>query len=350
MPKPPRQRKTDATAERIVGRAVVAKSADRHQLELFDEPMPTWVEPCKPTLVKNPPIGSQWLHEIKWDGYRVSAYLKDGKARIMTSGGLDWTARFPAIAAAVEALPARSAIIDGEAVVLDEAGRSHFGDLQVALGRHGGGAKIVLHAFDLLYYDGMDIRVWPLDSRRAVLEGLIGNGHGTALVLSEEFDAPGAQIFEHACKLGLEGIVSKRRGGPYRSGKKHNEWVKTKCVQADEFVIIGYQPSTAMRGALGAIHVATPLADRLHYAGSVGTGFSERVARDLKARLDRLASDTPIISKLRIDKAVWCRPELKVEIAYRAVTRDGQLRHASFKGLLYSELDAGLATNSREQK
>jgi bifunctional non-homologous end joining protein LigD len=124
--KRPRQRKTDAAIERISSRAMIAK----RQLELFDEPMPAWVEPCKPTLVRTPPQGPQWLHEIKWDGYRVSAYLKDGAVRIMTSGGLDWTARFPAIAAAVADLPVRSAIIDGEAVVLDEHGRSNFGDLQ----------------------------------------------------------------------------------------------------------------------------------------------------------------------------------------------------------------------------
>lgn len=319
MPKPPirtRQRKTDAAAERVSSRAIVAKPADRRQFELFDEPMPVWVEPCKPTLVKTPPQGEAWLHEIKWDGYRVSAYLKDGKATIKTSSGLDWTKRFAAIAAAVEALPVRSAILDGEAVVLDEFGRSHFGELQLALGHKGGGANIRLMAFDLLYFDGMDIRAWPLENRRAVLEGLVGDGHGTALILSEEFDAPGAQIFEHACKLGLEGIVSKHRDKPYHSGKKHDDWKKIKCIQSDEFLIIGYQPSTAMRGALGAIHVATVLADRLHYAGSVGTGFSERVARDLKARLDKLASQTPIISSLKVDKAVWCRPELKAEVAY----------------------------------
>ncbi|WP_020175371.1 non-homologous end-joining DNA ligase [Methyloferula stellata] len=293
--------------------------------------MPAWVEPCKPTLAKVPPAGPAWLHEIKWDGYRVSAYLKDGKATVRTSGGLDWTRRFPAITSAVEALPVRSAIIDGEAVVLDEFGRSHFGDLQKALGRCGGGAKIQIFAFDLLYFDGMDLRAWPLENRHAVLEGLIGDGTGAALVISQEFDAPGARIFDHACRVGLEGIVSKRRDRPYRSGKKNGDWLKIKCVQSDTFLIIGYQPSTAMRGALGAIHVATVLADRLHYAGAVGTGFSERVARDLKARLDKLVSQTPIISGLRLDKAVWCRPELKAEIAYRDITRAGQLRHASFK-------------------
>ncbi len=191
----PRQRKTDAPAERISSRAVVAKAGDRRQFELFDEPMPAWVEPCKPTLVKTPTPVPLWLHEIKWDGYRVSAYLKDGRATIMTSSGLDWTARFSAIAAAVEALPVRSAILDGEAVVLDEFGRSHFGDLQLALGRKGGGEQILMLAFDLLYYDGMDIRAWPLEKRRAVLEGLVGDGYGTGLVLSEEFDAPGTQIF-----------------------------------------------------------------------------------------------------------------------------------------------------------
>lgn len=218
-PARPHLRKADTIAEHLVdfvsSRAIVPRPADRRQLDLFDEPMPAWIEPCKPRLVKTPPAGPTWLHEIKWDGYRVSAYLKDGTATVRTSGGIDWTRRFPAIAAAVEALPVRSAILDGEAIVLDKAGRSHFGDLQAALGRRrGGGTEIRLLAFDLLYFDGMDIRTWPLENRRAVLEGLICASTGSALLLSQEFDAP------------------------------------------------GYLPSTAMRGALGAIHVATELADR----------------------------------------------------------------------------------------
>jgi bifunctional non-homologous end joining protein LigD len=232
----------------------------------------------------------------------------------------------------VAALPVRSAVIDGEVVVLDERGRSNFGDLQAAMTR-GGGRQAVMFAFDLLFYDGMDLRPWKLDARRAVLEGLIGDGHGTALVLSQEFEGHGGDIFAHACRLGLEGIVSKRRDRPYRSGKCE-DWVKTKCVMSDEFVIIGYQPSSAFRGMLGAIHVATMLADRLHYAGAVGSGFSEKAARGLKSRLDKLVSQTPVISNLKIKDAVWCRPEIRAEIAYRDVTREGMLRHASFKSIV----------------
>jgi bifunctional non-homologous end joining protein LigD len=215
----PRQRKTDAVAERIAGRAIVAKASDRRQLELFDEPFQARIEPCKPTLMKTPPPGPQWLHEIRWDGFRVLAYLKDGEVRIKTSSSLNWSERFPAIAAAVADLHIRSAVLDGEAVVLDNTGHSHFGDLHVALGHHADSRDILLYTFDQLYYDGMDIRAWLLENRRAVLEGLIGDGHGTALVRSEEFDAAGAQIFDHACKLVLKASSQSGATSPINPAK-----------------------------------------------------------------------------------------------------------------------------------
>ncbi len=222
-----------------------------------------------------------------------------------------------------------SAIIDGEAVVVDERGRSRFGDIQAALARRGSGNDILLYAFDLLYFDGLDIRHWPLRNRRAILEGLLAGERG-AVAISEEFEVPGEAAFKVACEYGLEGIVSKRRGRPYTSAKGADRG-KTKCVSTDKFVIIGHQPGA--HGGLGALHVATELADRLHYVGAAGTGFSERVARELKAKLDALSTKTPAIAGLKVKGAVWCMPTLRAEVAYRDVTREGILRHASFKGL-----------------
>jgi bifunctional non-homologous end joining protein LigD len=296
---------------------------------VFNDPFPAWIEPCKPALVPKPPEGEGWAHEIKWDGYRVSAYMKGGEVHICTSSGLDWTARFPAIAAAIAELPVQSAVIDGEAVVLDAQGRSHFGDLQAALGSRAGCETILLYAFDLLYFDGLDIRHWPWRNRRAVLEGLLASERG-AVHLSEEFGVSGEVAFKVACQHELEGIVSKRIDRPYASGKG-KDWLKTKCLMSDTFIIIGYQPG--VRGSLGAIHVATDLGDKLHYVGAVGTGFSERAARELKAAIDAIAKDATPIAGLKLKGARWCQPEIRVEVAFRAVTREGLLRHASFKGL-----------------
>ncbi|WP_158811382.1 RNA ligase family protein, partial [Beijerinckia sp. L45] len=237
--KPPQQKKNDAVVEdRVVGRAVVAKPSDPRQTGLFDQPLPKWIKPSLPTLVDKPPIGAQWVHEIKWDGYRISAYLSAGKAMICTRNGHDWTARFPAIAAALPGLKARSAVIDGEAVVLDEEGRSNFAELQAALTKHGAEAA-VMYAFDLLFLDGEDLRTKPLEERRALLAPLLKKS-GTIL-MSEEFTGAGADLFRVACEHELEGIVSKRLDVPYRSGRVKT-WLKTKCVQSDAFVIVGYQP------------------------------------------------------------------------------------------------------------
>ena len=161
-------------------RAIVAKAADPRQAALFDQPLPGWIAACLPTLVDKPPEGPNWVHEIKWDGYRVSAYLDDGKVAIYTRNGHDWTHRFPSIARAVAALPLHSAVIDGEAVVLDDQGRSSFSALQAALGTGGRGpgkrqaTEAVLYAFDLLFLDGHDLRGWSLDNRRDALGTIVG--------------------------------------------------------------------------------------------------------------------------------------------------------------------------------
>ena len=337
MPKPPRSprtitRRTDAApAERVVDRAVIAKPVDPRQSGLFDAPLPGWVRPCLPTLVDAPPTGPRWIHEIKWDGYRVSAYVKDGKATIRTRNGHDWTRRFPTIAAALAALPVRSAVLDGEAVILDERGRSSFAELQADLDRHGS-ERAVLYAFDLLFLNGEILWTKPLEERRLALGRMIPSR--SAILMSEEYVGDGADLFRIACEQDLEGIVSKRLDKPYRSGRSSG-WLKTKCVKSDAFVIVGYQPgSGAVRTHLANIKVATFDGHALRYAGAVGTGFSEAVATMLRQRLDKIATSRCAVAGLKVKGAVWVVPDLKAEIAHRGVTIAGELRHASFKGLI----------------
>ncbi len=303
----------------------------------FDQPVPAWIAPCLPTLVGTPPVGQEWQHELKWDGYRVSVILDDGRATIYTRNGHDWTHRFPGIAAAAAALPIHSAIFDGEAVVLDEAGRPSFAALQAALGTGGRGpgkreaAEACLYAFDLLFLDGLDLRAWSLANRRDALGATIGDADAR-LLFSQSFDATGAALFKAAGDAGLEGIVSKRCDAPYRCGRQ-SDWLKVKCVQDDTFVVIGYQPSLADKGTLGAVHVAAQEAGGLRYVGAVGSGFSHRAASEMQRKLDALGKPTPSVMGLTIKGARWARPDLRVDVNFRARTREGLLRHASFKGM-----------------
>ena len=335
MPKSPRTpspklRKTEASSASVASDAVVAKPADPRQAGLFDEPIPRWIKPCLPTLVDKPPVGPLWVHEIKWDGYRVSATVAAGEVTIRTRNGYDWTKRFPAIARAVAALKVRSAVIDGEAVILDEKGRSSFAELQADLDKHGS-ERAVLYAFDLLFLDGEVLWKKPLEERRLALASIIPAR--SAILISEEYTGTGADLFRTACEHELEGIVSKRIDKPYRTGRR-TEWLKTKCVLTDEFVIIGYQPGGgAVRTPLANIKVASFDGQRLRYVGAVGTGFSEAVAAALRVRLDKIPAPRCAVPGLKVAGAVWCAPDLRARIAYRGLTTAGELRHASFKGL-----------------
>jgi bifunctional non-homologous end joining protein LigD len=295
--------------------------------------MPERVEPCLAVLAHKPPAGADWAFEVKWDGYRVAIHVKAGVVRILTRGGHDWTHRFPSIAAAAETLPANSFILDGEAVVPDDLGASDFSALQQALGGRGGkrhAELAILFAFDLLYLDGRDLRRLSLDERRGELQRLVGEGSPT-LRLSEEIVADGATFLRHACAMGLEGIIAKRRNAPYRSGRG-GEWLKIKCVQSGTFVIVGYEFSPSALGGIGRLLLAARRGDTLTYVGGVGTGFTTLSARALRAQLDAITRDASTLPIKR--KGVrWVTPGLTAQIAFRGWTNDGKLRHASYKGL-----------------
>ncbi|MGE7469218.1 non-homologous end-joining DNA ligase [Bosea sp. NPDC003192] len=333
MAKPRRVLKAAPAGEVLRSLSVMARRGAA-EMDLFADKMPARVEPCLALLKPKPPVGPDWLFEVKWDGYRLAVHRDDRGTRVITRGGFDWTDRFPSIAAAARELDASSFILDGEAVVLDEAGRADFGLLQQALGGRGGklhAERAMLYAFDLLYLNGLDLRRMALTERRHMLEDLIDHESGY-LRLSEEVEADGAEFLASACRFGLEGIIAKRRDAPYRSGRG-GDWLKIKCVQSDTFLIIGYEPSTAALGGIGRLLLAAHGNYGLAYIGSVGTGFTHASATALRKQLDRIKAATPSARGVSKKGVVWVKPKLAAEIAYRGWTHDDKLRHASFKGL-----------------
>jgi bifunctional non-homologous end joining protein LigD len=301
---------------------------------------PDFIAPSLATLHVKPPNGKDWLHEIKFDGYRIEArldrgQLDHGQVRLLTRKQLDWTHRFERIAKAVAALPAQSAMLDGELVVEDANGVSSFAMLQSDL-KDRRGDRLVYWVFDLLYLDGRDLTREPLLERKVALRRLLkGNSRTGPIRYAEHFDEDGAAIFQHACAMHLEGIVSKRRDAPYHSGRTEN-FVKTKCHNAQEFVVAGFSPSTAMPKAVGALTVAFHEGGKLRYAGRVGTGYTHNIARDLWQRLNALRTDrAPVVlpEGERRKDVIWVKPQVVVETEFRGLTSDGLLRQASYKGL-----------------
>jgi bifunctional non-homologous end joining protein LigD len=308
------------------------------------DPMPARVDPCLAMLVDKPPKGPDWAIEIKWDGYRIAVHIETDRLRILTRGGYDWTDRFPAIAAEARRLKLKTAILDGEAVVLDDKGRSDFGLLQRALGRRPAAheaAEIIFYAFDVLYLDGRDLRRLPQHERRRLLEPIVAGRTG-AIRLSEEVEGEGEEFFRVACAHGLEGIIAKHRGRPYRSGRS-DWWQKITCNRRDSFVIVGFEPSEAVPGALGRLLLAARKGDGLVYVGGVGTGFTHEMSTELRKLLEGIVMKTPPVS-LKRKNAVFTEPRLVAEIEYRAWTDDQKLRHPSFKGIRERADDAGVFT------
>lgn len=334
MTKPPKPKPLLQDADKPV-RSRPRRRRDPAQPNLPLDPMPARIEPCLALLKAKPPKGGDWVFEVKWDGYRLAVHIEPSGVRILTRGGHDWTERFPAILAEARRLSVSTAILDGEAVVLDHHGRSDFGMLQQCLGGRAGkrtSREAIFMAFDLLYFDGHDITGTELTARRHLLEGLVPAGGEDAIRLSEEIEADGDVLLQAACEHGLEGIIAKRRDSPYRSGRL-GDWLKIKCVQSDGFVIVGYEKSTASFGGIGRLLLAARKGNELVYVGGVGTGFNERSASELRKQMDKMIISKPAVDTGRKRNAVFVDPKLVAEIEYRAWTHDGKLRHASYKGL-----------------
>jgi bifunctional non-homologous end joining protein LigD len=281
------------------------------------------------------PLGPDWIHEIKYDGYRVLARLDGTAASLVTRSGKDWSERFPAVVDALSGLGLRDTVLDGEVAVELEDGTTSFQYLQNA-GNPPSAGRLRFFAFDLLRLDGADLRARPLLDRKSRLEGLVPPGH-PVLRYSDHVRGNGPAFFEQACGHGLEGIISKRADGPYRGGRSRS-WLKLKCVREQEFVVGGYTEPAGSRGGLGALHVGTyDDAGRLEYRGKVGTGFTASVLRDLRRRLDALVrSDSPFSggpTGVSARGSRWVEPELVVQVRYTELTRDGRLRHPAYRGL-----------------
>ncbi len=280
------------------------------------------------TLVDAVPSGSAWLHEVKYDGYRALVSVANGKAKVFTRSGLDWTDKFAAIAEAAAKLPVKSALIDGE-IVAFKNGHPDFSTLKDAISS---GGDMTLFAFDLLALDGEDLTALSNLDRKARLEPLIPADEDR-LRYSDHVVGAGEQLFETMCREGLEGIVSKRADAPYL-GKRTKAWLKVKCTHRQEFVIVGWLPSDKKRG-FKSLLLGVREGKGYRYAGKVGTGFDQAVMDDLREQFDALDRKTPTVDapKAAVRGAKWVTPKLVAEIAFAEVTPDGVLRHSSFIGL-----------------
>ena len=296
--------------------------------------LPAVIEPELTTLVEAPPSSANWIHEVKFDGYRIGGRIENGKAKLITRSGLDWTRKFPAIAKALEKAKVKSGWLDGEIVVPDENGLSSFSGLQRALSE-GDDRNMVFYLFDLPYLNGQDLRDLPLIQRKQLLrDTLFAKKANGALAYSEHHEAEGDAFYRAACNMALEGVVSKRKDSPYRSGRGR-DWVKSKCIDRDEFVVGGYTPSRTGRG-IGSLLVGHYDGKRLVYDGRTGTGFGAKEALALeKALRSRQVDEAPFDKMERAHKAraQWVKPELVAEVGYRGRSSDGLLRQASYQGL-----------------
>ena len=304
-------------------------------------PFPGGVDVELATLVDIPPSGAGWIAEAKYDGYRVVLALDGGRCRAFTRRHADWSERFAGLCRAVEELPAVSAVLDGEAIVLDDAGVSRFELLQSALGAHP--ERIAYAAFDLLYLNGYDLREQPLAMRKELLRTLLADEPPTGtLRFADHIDSSAHELYARACSAGLEGVVCKRADSRYVAGRGR-DWVKIKCRHTQELVVGGFTEGQGSREPLGSLLVGTYEDGRLVYAGRVGSGLDEATIASLRARLSAAALESsPFNPSPHVTGHVvhWSRPELVVEVAFREWTAEGVLRQPVFLGVREDKVPA----------
>ena len=304
-------------------------------------PLPRWISPQLTQLAKAAPSGPQWLHEIKLDGFRMAARIERGQATLLTRTGLDWSAKYPALQIPLGAVRAKTAYLDGELCGVGSDGLPSFAETQAATDGDRG-ARVVFYAFDLLHLDGRDIASLPLIERKSQLQAIVADIPGVQFNGHESGD--GETIRKHACKLGFDGVVSKTIDAPYAPGNR-GLWRKSKCLNRQEFVVVGWTDPEGSRPHLGALLLGYYTDDsRLVYAGRVGTGMPAKVLADLRRRLEPLArSKSPLSappprntrfgSPLELSRVHWVEPQLVAEVTYLTWTADQLLRQTVYVGL-----------------
>jgi bifunctional non-homologous end joining protein LigD len=285
-----------------------------------------FIEPQLPSLADKPPGTKHWIHEVKHDGYRSLVFIEDGKVRVLTRNGYDWTDRYPGIVRAASNLRCKSAIIDGEAIVQDDNGASDFHALPSAIQSRSDG--IILCAFDLLHLDGKDLRQQALSDRRAELHYLLGVDPESRIQFSEEYNGAGAAFLKACANHGLEGIVSKLTIAPYRSGRT-TTWLKIRCFIESDFLVIGTDRDRKT-GAIRALLAHTE-SDGLIYAGAAFITLGSGARAKFFSEVERLTTSWAAFKSSRLADVNWCQPKLKVRVKHLAGGK--HLRHATVKGL-----------------
>jgi bifunctional non-homologous end joining protein LigD len=309
------------------------------------ESLPAFVPPQLALQVSKAPEGAEWIHELKLDGYRIQGRIQSNAGHVkgrpspsvelLTRKGLDWTHRMPDIANAISELPVKSALVDGEVVVFDQNGGTSFALLQAAF-QEGKKQQLTYVVFDLLHLDGHNLRGLPLERRKEMLEQLLENTIDLNVIrYGEHLGTNGQEIFRNACELGAEGIVSKKKGAPYSSNRS-GAWLKTKCIRQQEFVIGGFTPPSKSGVGIGALLLGYYRDGKLIYAGRTGTGFTQKMRTDMRARLEKLRLARPVFVALppgAAHQAIWVQPKLVCEVKFATWTADNLVRQASFQGL-----------------
>lgn len=308
-------------------------------LESRPEQLPGQPDVQLATLSDSPPEGNQWLHELKFDGYRLLARLSNGDVTLLTRNGKDWTHRFPDIRDALKRLPAKNAVIDGELVAPQPDGSTSFRKLQEALSRKKATkGQLAYQVFDLIFLNDHSLRKSPLLERKQALSKLLHSAEGTLIRYSDHLQGQGAAFFREVCEMGLEGMVSKQVEAGYRQGRQ-SSWIKTKCTRQDEFVVGGFTPASGRRQGFGSLLLGAYDKGRLVYAGRVGSGFSGRQISTMFEALKEIETDTqPFVERPpETQGARWVQPEIVVDVEFTDRTASGVLRHPVFRGLRYDK-------------
>lgn len=323
--------KTGRTVEDLKAKGGRVWSKGGERAPMTKAPKWGFVEPALCTPIGTPPDGDKWIHEIKYDGYRMQAAVSGDAVRLYTRTGLDWTSKFSQVANALGALGLKDVLLDGEVAVADASGRTSFSALQRSL-ENGDAKGVSYFAFDLIAEGDKDLRKKPLLERKARLEKLL-KGARAPIRLSPSIEGDGPHVFDVFAEKGLEGVVSKKADSTYRAGRTQS-WLKAKCVNEREFIIIGYQPSLKGR-QFASLMLAERVKGALAYRGNVGTGFNDKTLASLAKDLEKLARAKPALTVPReaARGAKWVEPKLVAQIKYADITPDGAVRHAAFLGL-----------------